>query len=83
MQAITKSRLEFDLTRYKDFTLAFPGCQSQEDYNYQMLNPGMASVTLEPEEVIEGEITFTPTQVYLLLAYNYFQVCLLDQIRLV
>ena len=36
---------------------------STEDFNYQLLNPGMSSVTLEPEEVIEGEITFTPTQV--------------------
>ncbi|XP_035825915.1 cilia- and flagella-associated protein 47 [Aplysia californica] len=67
-KAITKCRLEFDLTRYKDFSLAFPGCQSQEDYNYQLLNPGMASVTLEPEEIIEGEITFTPTQV---AAYDF------------
>ncbi|KAK3775916.1 hypothetical protein RRG08_017206 [Elysia crispata] len=67
-KAITKCRLEVDLTKYKDFSIAFPGCQSQEDFNYQLLNPGMSSVTLEPEEVIEGEITFTPTQV---AAYDF------------
>lgn len=33
LQAVTKCRLEFDLTRYKDFSLAFPGCQSQGQYS--------------------------------------------------
>ncbi|XP_052240686.1 cilia- and flagella-associated protein 47-like isoform X3 [Dreissena polymorpha] len=64
----TKAKLEFDLSRYKDFTLNFPGFQTQEDYTFQVLNPGMFSVTLNPEEVVEGELIFMPTEV---AAYDF------------
>lgn len=62
-QAVTKSKLEFDLTRFRDFTLNFPGYQTQDDYSYQLLNPGMFTVTMAPEETIEGELIFMPTEV--------------------
>jgi hypothetical protein len=60
---VTKCRLEFDLTRFRDFTLNFPGYQTQDDYSYQLLNPGMFTVTMAPEETIEGELIFMPTEV--------------------
>ena len=41
------------------FTSLFP-----EDYAYQILNPGMFSITLNPEETIEGELIFMPTEVF-------------------
>ncbi|XP_059154686.1 cilia- and flagella-associated protein 47-like isoform X2 [Physella acuta] len=63
-----KCKIEIDLTKYKDFAISFPGYQSQEDYNFQALNPGMVSVSLEPMEEIEGELTFTPVQV---AAYDF------------
>lgn len=34
-----------------------------EDYMYQLLNPGIFSVTLLPEQVVEGELIFMPTEV--------------------
>lgn len=34
-----------------------------EDTNFHLLNPDMYSVTLDPLETIDGEMTFTPTQV--------------------
>ncbi|BFZ09423.1 hypothetical protein BsWGS_12463 [Bradybaena similaris] len=67
-KANSKCRFEVDLTKYQDFSITFPGCQTQDDFNFQLLNPGKASVTLDPEEVIEGEITFTPKQV---AAYDF------------
>ncbi|KAK7478911.1 hypothetical protein BaRGS_00029892 [Batillaria attramentaria] len=39
-----------------------------EDYNYQLMNPGMASVTLAPFETIEGELNFEPHEV---AAYDF------------
>lgn len=60
---MTKSKLEFDLTRFRDFTLNFPSYQTQDDYSYQLLNPGMFTVTMAPEETIEGELIFMPTEV--------------------
>ncbi|KAL4233464.1 hypothetical protein ACF0H5_008145 [Mactra antiquata] len=65
---LTKSKLEFDLSRFKDFTLNFPGYQTQEDYTFQVLNPGMFSITLQPEETVEGELIFMPTEV---AAYDF------------
>ncbi|KAL8606797.1 hypothetical protein ACOMHN_049626 [Nucella lapillus] len=64
----TRCKLEFDLTRYKDFTLTFPGFQTPEDYNYQLMNPGMGSVTLAPGENIQGELYFIPGEV---AAYDF------------
>ncbi|KAH9504693.1 Cilia- and flagella-associated protein 47 [Bulinus truncatus] len=63
-----KSRVEIDLTRYKDFAISFPGFQTQEDFNFESVNPGIHTVTMEPSEVIDGELTFTPTQV---AAYDF------------
>ena len=34
-----------------------------DDYSFQMLNPGMFSITLQPEELVEGELIFMPTEV--------------------
>ncbi|XP_053397416.1 cilia- and flagella-associated protein 47-like isoform X4 [Mercenaria mercenaria] len=65
---LTKAKLEFDLSRYKDFNLNFPGYQTQEDYTFQVLNPGMFSITLQPEETVEGELIFMPTEV---AAYDF------------
>ena len=62
-QCNTRTKLEFDLTRFKDFQLKFPGFQTPEDYNYQLLNPGMASVSLGPKETIPGELHFIPGEV--------------------
>ncbi|CAG5120336.1 unnamed protein product, partial [Candidula unifasciata] len=67
-KAHSKCRFEVDLTKYQDFSITFPGCQTQDDLNFQLLNPGKASVTLDPQEVIQGEITFTPKQV---AAYDF------------
>ncbi|CAL1538368.1 unnamed protein product [Lymnaea stagnalis] len=74
-----KCRVEVDLTKYKDFSISFPGYQTQEDLNFQMMNTGMASVTIDPLDTVEGEIIFTPTQVasydfVLPLAVNYLKV---------
>lgn len=69
---MTKSKLEFDLTRYRDFTLNFPGYQTQDDYSYQLLNPGMFTVTMAPEETIEGELIFMPTEVKGLIDQYYW-----------
>lgn len=70
LQAVTKSKLEFDLTRFRDFTLNFPGYQTQDDYSYQLLNPGMFTVTMAPEETIEGELIFMPTEVMQLCKFT-------------
>ncbi|KAL5010428.1 hypothetical protein ScPMuIL_012733 [Solemya velum] len=67
-EASTKARLELDLTRYKDFTLNFPGYQTQDDYSFQLLNAGLFTVTLNPEETVEGELIFMPTEV---AAYDF------------
>lgn len=71
LQAVTKSKLEFDLTRFRDFTLNFPGYQTQDDYSYQLLNPGMFTVTMAPEETIEGELIFMPTEVMQLCKFTF------------
>ncbi|XP_021363645.1 cilia- and flagella-associated protein 47-like isoform X2 [Mizuhopecten yessoensis] len=76
-KAITKVKLELDLTRYKDFSLNFSGYQTQDDYSYQMLNPGMFTVTMAPEETIEGEIIFTPSEV---AAYDFIMPVIINQI---
>ncbi|XP_052708553.1 cilia and flagella-associated protein 47-like isoform X1 [Crassostrea angulata] len=76
-QAVTKSKLEFDLTRFRDFTLNFPGYQTQDDYSYQLLNPGMFTVTMAPEETIEGELIFMPTEV---AAYDFVMPVIINQI---
>lgn len=34
-----------------------------DDYTFQVLNPGMFSVTLNSEEVVDGELIFIPTEV--------------------
>ncbi|XP_052808119.1 cilia- and flagella-associated protein 47-like isoform X2 [Mya arenaria] len=65
---MSKAKLEFDLSRFKDFTLNFPGFQTQDDYTFQVLNPGMFSVTLNSEETVEGELIFMPTEV---AAYDF------------
>ncbi|KAL3884217.1 hypothetical protein ACJMK2_030436, partial [Sinanodonta woodiana] len=67
-KTITKAKLEFDLSRYKDFTLNLQGYQTKEDQSYQLLNPGKYAVTLQPEETIEGEINFIPSEV---AAYDF------------
>ncbi|KAK3096977.1 hypothetical protein FSP39_005325 [Pinctada imbricata] len=76
-KAVTKSKLEFDLTRFRDFTLNFPGYQTQDDYGYQLLNPGMFTVTMAPEETIDGEIIFMPTEV---AAYDFIMPVIINQI---
>ena len=38
-----------------------------DDYSFQMLNPGMFSITLQPEEIVEGELIFMPTEVWFLV----------------
>ncbi|XP_055954756.1 cilia and flagella-associated protein 47 [Patella vulgata] len=76
-KTVTKAKVEFDLTRFKDFTLNFPGSQSQDDYTYQMMNPGMYSVGLRPEEVITGELTFMPREV---AAYDFIMPVVVNHI---
>ena len=34
-----------------------------EDYTFQLMNPGMFSITLEPGEETLGQLQFTPTEV--------------------
>lgn len=43
----TRTRVEFDLTRYKDFRLTFPGHESTEELTYTLMNPGMFSIELK------------------------------------
>ena len=38
-----------------------------------MLNPGMYTVTMAPEETIEGEIIFMPTEVGFLFRMNWYK----------
>ncbi|XP_048239518.1 cilia and flagella-associated protein 47-like isoform X3 [Haliotis rufescens] len=76
-KTVTKAKMEFDLTRFKDFTLAFPGFQTQDDYNYQLMNQGMYSVTLGPEETVPGEITFMPSEV---AAYDFVMPCVINHV---
>ncbi|XP_076467202.1 cilia and flagella-associated protein 47-like [Babylonia areolata] len=64
----TRCKLEFDLTRYGDFTLNFPGFQTPEHHHYHLLNPGMGSVTLAPNDKIDGELLFIPQEV---AAYDF------------
>ncbi|XP_064627283.1 cilia- and flagella-associated protein 47-like isoform X2 [Lineus longissimus] len=59
----TKTKMEFDLSRYSDFSLAFPGRETADDYTFQLLNPGVYSVTIKGEESIPCELTFCPTEV--------------------
>ncbi|XP_070190234.1 cilia and flagella-associated protein 47-like isoform X3 [Littorina saxatilis] len=73
----TRCTLEFDLTRYKDFTLKFPGFQTPEDHNYQLLNPGMSSVTLAPMENIEGQLLFIPGEV---AAYDFIMPVVINHL---
>ncbi|XP_071134806.1 cilia- and flagella-associated protein 47-like isoform X3 [Mytilus edulis] len=76
-RAVTKAKLEFDLTRFRDFSLSFPGYQTQEDYSFQLLNPGMFTVTMAPEETIEGELIFMPTEV---AAYDFVMPCIVNML---
>lgn len=39
-----------------------------EDYSFQVLNPGVFSITLQGEETVEGELIFMPTEV---AAYDF------------
>lgn len=55
--------MEFDLSRYSDFSLAFPTKQTTEDYTFTLMNPGIFSVSLEPNEEVAGELIFKPTEV--------------------
>ena len=55
--------MEFDLSRYSDFSLAFPTKQTTEDYTFTLMNPGIFSVSLEPNEEVAGELVFKPTEV--------------------
>jgi hypothetical protein len=58
------TKMEFDLSRYGDFALAFPGHETADDYTYQLLNPGIYSVTIKGEESMPCELTFSPTEVW-------------------
>lgn len=73
----TRTKMEFNLTRYKDFTLKFPGFQTPEDYNFQLLNPGMACVTLGPKETITGELYFVPQEV---AAYDFIMPVMINNL---
>ncbi|XP_055888207.1 cilia and flagella-associated protein 47-like isoform X1 [Biomphalaria glabrata] len=73
-----KCKVELDFTRYKDFAISFPGFQTEEDTNFHLLNPDMYSVTLDPLETIDGEMTFTPTQV---AAYDFVLPLTINQLN--
>ncbi len=34
-----------------------------EDYTFQLMNPGVYSLTLNPNECVPGELVFKPTEV--------------------
>lgn len=59
----TKTRCEFDLSRYKDFALEFPHLITPEDLTYQARNPGKYCVMLNGEEETTGLLVFNPTEV--------------------
>ncbi|XP_013416633.1 cilia- and flagella-associated protein 47 isoform X1 [Lingula anatina] len=59
----TEAKVEFDLSRYTDFKLRFPNNQTPEDLTFELLNPGMHTVTLAGQEEVEAELIFTPTEV--------------------
>ncbi|PVD28193.1 hypothetical protein C0Q70_10779 [Pomacea canaliculata] len=71
----TRCKLEFDLTRYKDFSLSFPGFQTTEDRNYQIMNPGMSTITILPLQTIKGELSFLPLQV---AAYDFLMPVIIN-----
>lgn len=50
------------MTHFYSFKIAI----FSEDYSFQLLNPGMFTVTMAPEETIEGELIFMPTEVNIL-----------------
>lgn len=45
-----------------------------EDYTFQALNPGMFSITLNPEETVEGELIFMPTEVRVNFSVYQFNI---------
>ena len=59
----TKTRCEFDLSRYKDFSLEFPLLVTPEDLTYQARNPGKYSLMLNGEEETTGILSFSPSEV--------------------
>ena len=59
----TKTRCEFDLTRYKDFGLEFPSIMTPEDLTYQARNPGRYCGLLNGEEQTTEYLVFTPSEV--------------------
>ncbi len=64
LQSNTRARMEFDLSRYRDFELKFAaGSQTSADYSFALMNPGVHTVTLEPSQSADGELLFKPQEV--------------------
>ncbi|XP_070567350.1 cilia- and flagella-associated protein 47-like [Ptychodera flava] len=65
-KAQTRAKVEFDLSRYTDFSLKFHGDVMEESEDSQ--NPGVYKVTVGGEDVIKCELTFQPSEV---AAYDF------------
>ncbi|XP_074844435.1 cilia- and flagella-associated protein 47 [Carettochelys insculpta] len=64
-KGVARARVEFDLSKYKDFTLNF---QDQSVVDYYPLRPYFYSVELEGKSTLQCSLYFTPTEV---AAYDF------------
>lgn len=67
-QSSAIGRIDFDLSSYKDFRLSFDNHQTEEDYRFQTENPGMYTLKLRGDQIVNGKMIFQPTK----LAAYYF-----------
>ncbi|XP_077977423.1 cilia- and flagella-associated protein 47-like [Glandiceps talaboti] len=65
-RAQTRAKVEFDLSRFTDFSLKFHGDVMEESEDSQ--NPGVYKVTVSGQDVIKCELSFHPTEV---AAYDF------------
>ena len=77
-KANTKARVEFDLSRYSDFSLSFPHHHTAEDYTFQLMNPGLFTIALDADETIDCLIHFKPTEV---ASYDFVMPVSINQTR--
>ncbi|XP_075769379.1 cilia- and flagella-associated protein 47 isoform X3 [Pelodiscus sinensis] len=64
-KGVARAKVEFDLSKYKDFTLTF---QDQSVVDYYPWRPYLYSVELEGKSTLQCSLYFTPTEV---AAYDF------------
>lgn len=72
-----KFYLQHDLHKSKP-TVNMQYLVLSEDLTFQLMNPGVYSVTMEPNEVISGELIFQPTEVRLQIEI-YLNACFVKE----